>query len=390
MATTVLSKATAQAGRAEVASTPGASGATGATLGTNAAPNFRNASDDEILNLSPRVVPKKKASAQTGARLVAQEGDAENGATAKDGRASPDDELAPTTEPLAEGLRAVLDEHPELRTAWEDATAYRESFASPEEAREATRLVGDLNRLDALFFSARPEDHAELAKIVAQLDPAAAASLARELGELATESQRHRDARERNAEGNVVRTEGLAPGSFEPKVQTTDRGSQNTPTPAQAEFFHAANAAAVGGVLDAIHAQVDRLLPEGTSQAARNRVVGEIYRELDASLRANRQLNQQVRQAFRSGTLDASHQRAIVSLITSRARQSLPGVAKRVMSEWTTALVSAGEERRSRQRTAEARVDIGGSGRSGADGRRTLSPREIDYSRLSDADILNL
>ena len=297
-----------------------------------------------------------------------------------------------------------------MRSAWDDASAYRESFASPEEARQATHLVGDLNRLDALFFSSRPEDHAELARTIAQLNPAAAASLAQALGHLATEAQSHRGTREGNTQSNVARVfrpeaSGAGPHPLASKEasyiapdaqvatqesRVTTHESPNSLTPAQTEFFHATNTAAVESVLDAIHTQVDRLLPPGTSQGARNRVVGEVYRELDASLRTNRQLNDQVRQAFRSGPLDAAHQRAIVSLISSRARQALPGVAKRVLNEWTAALVSAGEERRTRQRAAEGRVDIGGSGRSGSDGRRSLSPREIDYSRLSDADILNL
>ena len=161
-------------------------------------------------------------------------------------------------------------------------------------------------------------------------------------------------------------------------------------TPAQLDFFHSTNAAAVSSVVDAIESQVERLLPEGISKSARNRVVGEIYRELDTTLRGNRALGQQMRNAFRSGGLDDEHQRAIVSLVTGRARQALPAVAKRVLNEWTTTVVSANHERRERQRTAERRVDIAGSGGAGNDGRRAVTPRELDYARMSDADILNL
>ncbi len=97
-----------------------------------------------------------------------------------------------------------------------------------------------------------------------------------------------------------------------------------------------------------------------------------------------------MREAFRSGSLDADHQNAVVSLVTSRARQALPGVAKRVLNEWTSTLVAANQERRARQRTAERRVDIAGSGGAANDGRRSLGPRDIDYARMSDSDILNL
>jgi hypothetical protein len=75
-------------------------------------------------------------------------------------------------------------------------------------------------------------------------------------------------------------------------------------------------------------------------------------------------------------------------LVTSRARQALPAVAKRVLNEWTNTIVSANQDRRARQRNAERRVEISGSG--GNDGRKAISSRDIDYRRMSDGDILNL
>jgi len=334
-----------------------------------------------------------------------------------------------------EQLRAALEAHPELRRAWDEAEAYRETFATPQEARAATALLADLDRMDALFFSRRPEDHAELARAVSSLDPEAFASLAQAMNGLATEAQRHREdgaGRQPSAEarnsgassasahsaviprsGELGRAEESAVGSEGqkqiPRSARDDNEHQNagergavprdprdaptataSVTPAQAEFFQAANAAAVQGVLDAIETQVERLLPEGISSSARQRVVGEIYRELDASLQSNRQLAQQMREAFRSGALDAAHQRAVVSLLTGRAKQALPGVAKRVLGEWTSTIVSASQDRRARQRAAERRVDIAGSSGAANDGRRSMTPRDLDYARLSDADILNL
>jgi hypothetical protein len=113
--------------------------------------------------------------------------------------------------------------------------------------------------------------------------------------------------------------------------------------------------------MEAIETQVDRLLPEGISKSARNRVAVEIYRELDTTLQGNRGLGQPMRDAFRSGPPDDAHRRAIVSLVTGRARQALPGVAKRVLNESTNTIVSANQDRPARQRTAERRVDISGS-----------------------------
>ena len=326
-----------------------------------------------------------------------------------------------------ENLRAVFDANPELRSAWQDANAYRDAFPTPEAAREATAVLADVNRMDALFFSRRPEDHAALARAISDLDPAAFASLAQAIADFtrgrggnAAQAARPEIVRtgtgaggglgagaisipaNRVANGAETAPNGGASAVHEPQVTSHEsrnsdhehRDSRNDSRAAnpeaQSEFFHATNASAVEGVVAAIETQVERLLPEGISKSARARVVGEIYRELDANLRSNRQLASQMRDAFRSGSLDAEHQRAIVSLITSRARQALPGVAKRVLNEWTSTLVNANQERRTRQRTAERRVDIAGSSGAGNDGRRSMSPRDLDYSRLSDADILNL
>jgi len=346
--------------------------------------------DDEILGITSGVQPiseRSRSDAQEALNLEA--GNAPGSEGASPATRQPPQESA--------DLRAVLDANPDLRAAWDDAQAYRETFATPEEARKATALLADLDRMDALFFSSRPEDHAELARAVAALDPAAFASLAQAMGHLA-------DTRVGARNGSAGLATSAVPGAPEGSAAaapTQSRPAETRPqdpgavqaqglAQTQSEFFHAANAATVQGVIDAIESQVDRLLPEGISKSARSRVVGEIYRELDVTLRSNRQLTQQMREAFRSGSLDADHQRAIVSLITGRARQELPAVAKRVLNEWTSTLVAAGQERRSRQRSAERRVDIAGSGGAGNDGRSTLSPREIDYARMSDSDILNL
>jgi len=365
--------------------------------------------------------------------------------------------------PDPENLRPAFDANPELRQAWHDAHSYRESFATPEEARAATALLADLDRMDALFFSRRPEDHAELARAVAALDPDGFASLARAMSAHASAQRvipnpaparlvgdggegpafafRGENRQQGVSAANTAAAPVLSPvgarytvpgtnswrdAAHSPTTQgdaspsrpdgqnqfadhpavtngdnpaKDDRRARHVvplqnqpsqPTPAQLEFFHSANATAVRNVLDAIESQVERLLPEGVSKSARNRVVGEIYRELDSALQSNRQLAQQMRDAFRSGALDANHQRAVVSLVTGRARQALPGVAKRVLSEWTSTVVAANHDRRARQRAAESRVDIAGSGRAGNDGIRPMTPRDIDYARLSDSDILNL
>jgi hypothetical protein len=371
----------------------------------------RLATDDEILGLDSSARPNTPDRQlvldfdQAGA-----EGDARE--TAEATATTP---VAWDTNAEPENLRAIFEANPDLRRAWHEAQSYRETFATPEEARAATALLADLDRMDALFFSRRPEDHAELARAIANLDPAAFASLAQAMNGMAANAAgtvgarhpsaslgmsavpgghpRHDSAHAPHASAPAaISNAGVSPSHspVEQDLQQDAGATQAGLTPAQAEFFHATNAAAVQGVLDAIESQVERLLPDGVSKSARNRVVGEIYRELDTSLRSNRQLAQQMREAFRSGGLDADHQRAIVSLVTGRARQALPSVAKRVLNEWTSTIVAANQDRLAKQRAAERRVDIAGSSGAGNDGRRPMTPHDIDYARLSDADILNL
>jgi hypothetical protein len=346
--------------------------------------SLRNATDDEILGLVPvrKVIPNAQdgPSSNSDGDVDARGSSSPPGETESSPKDSADAQAGISSE-----VRAALDANPELRTAWQDAQAYRETFATPEEANAATALVADMNRLDALFFSRRPEDHAELARSIAELDPAAFASLAQAISRQAAAIVAPVGAGLRPAP-TAENSRNAATTGATTAATTAAPG----PSPAQTDFFHATNAAAVEGVLSAIESQVERLLPEGVSKSARSRVVGEIYRELDTTLRSNRQLSQQMREAFRSGALDADHRHAIVSLVTGRARQALPAVAKRVLNEWTSAIVAANQDRRTRQRTAERRVDIVGTSSSASDGRRGTSPRHINYSRMSDADILNM
>jgi len=372
---------------------------------TPIAPSPR-ASDDEILGLTTNTTRKSNRVSNvknSGERAPANlsQTDADNFlASLEDSEKRTDDAARQSADPEngaqndgknsdPEKLDAVFEANPELRDAWHDAKAYREVFSTPEVARNATKLLGDLNRMDTLFYSRRPEDHAELARAVSRLDSQSFASLARAMADLAAKPA---------ADANPVRTPAVTSSQNSPRQSDTARAPSSPAskadastglTPAQLDFFHATNASAVQGVINAIEVQVERLLPEGISKSARTRVAGEIYRELDTTLQGNRALGQQMRDAFRSGALDDAHRRAIVSLVTGRARQALPGVAKRVLNEWTNTIVSANQERRARQRTAERRVDISGSGGSN-DGRRGTSSRDIDYGRMSDADILNL
>jgi hypothetical protein len=352
----------------------------------------RNATDDEILGLGDRTRTKARnfkvedwpdgeEETSLGRNEIEEKGD--NPAAGQAGK----DVEAEQGIDEPEQYREAFEANPELKRAWQDAQAYKELFATPEEARTATRLLADVNAMDALFFSKRAEDHVELARMVAKLDPGAFASLAKAMNRF-PEENRGPEGKEQQAD---AARDGATQAGRTAKERTDARAEDSAALAnVQHEFLQGANAEAVKGVLAAIESQVDRLLPEKASGGARNRVVSEIYRELDASLQSNGQFAKQLRGALRSGDLDTRHHSAVVSLIVGRARQALPSVAKRVLNEWTSTILAASQDRRARQRSAETRVDIGGSRGTGGEGHHARSPRDIDYGRMSDADILNL
>jgi hypothetical protein len=321
-------------------------------------------SDDEILGLGDRT--RRRGPTDDGGSESGEDapGVLDQVLDASEGRDA--DDAASTDE-----YREMFEANPDLKRAWDEAQAYREAFATPEEAKAATKTIADVRAMDALFFSKRGEDHAELARMVAKLDPEAFASLAKAMSAGA-------------ADGNTgERTENRAG-----RVEADSRQATGA-TNAGEHFVQAANAEAVRGVIHAIEAQVERVLPQDAPRAARERVVGEIYRELDKTLQTNPDFVKHVRSAVRSGRFDAGHHSAVVSLIVGRARQTLPSVAKRVLNEWTSTILAANQDRLAKQRSAESRVDIAGT-RGGVDAQKARSPRDIDYNRMSDADILNL
>jgi hypothetical protein len=145
----------------------------------------RNTTDDEILGI---VYPTKEPShggrknreealtiensSRPQVDLDSIEGDGDS-SLPRDGESSSQGEDASLGSEIPaepKHLRGIFEANPEVRRAWQDAQEYRQIFATPEEARSATALLADLNRIDALFFSHRSEDHAELARTISRLD----------------------------------------------------------------------------------------------------------------------------------------------------------------------------------------------------------------------------
>jgi len=379
-------------------------------------------------------------------------GEASGNAAAQSGSAaSTDSNNEAAGDRSAEGAMSpevakLAESDPRLRQVLSDAQAYRAVFASPGAALDAKN---QLDELDGMFFSGQPSDHAALAARIHELSPEAFQNFAKAVQAHAAKVNASAQqspgvattAGSTAGPGNSVSPataqqlelfpsqasdSGSAPGdagqvSGQIEQQSSQQSGARAPVSgaqgareahqsvaqaasaqpavasasdprraAQVAFFHDTNAAAVEQILGTIQAQVNQLLPDSVPAGTRNRIIGEVYRELDATLRSNRQLGRQLREAFQAGAGDGAHQRAIVTLVAGRAKQALPTVAKRVIGEWTQSLVAANHERLSRQEAASKRVDIAGAGASDGVNRKPMSARDVNYKRLSDSDILNL
>jgi len=346
-----------------------------------------------------------------------------------------------------------------------EGAAYRAAIASPEEARALKELypggvseartaaerARQLEQIDRAFFGAagmRPEESAaartELARTMMREDPGAfremVAAGVRILQE-ATEAQRHggregdvappfsvasgagdegarRDATEREASEKDAR---LKPGATQgdPSARVAE---ENARLAAYGAFERGANEELERSVGGAIARTLEMALPNlragdaagggaGRSGAGLQERLGAMIRaEVEAGLKGDRQLGAQVEQILAARRFDGAAREQVVRVIGERARQLVPGAARRVLNEWTqTALAArrgrsaqgesvaeridvaraAGEREVPRQRAGEGRSERGGA--AGEDGRKESGGRggRIDYRKMSDEQILD-
>ncbi len=141
----------------------------------------------------------------------------------------------------------------------------------------------------------------------------------------------------------------------------------------------------------------------GAQHAAplQGRLHSAIRQDIEAVLKGDRQLAEQValiisgKRPGEAGThtprFDDATRAQVVRLIGERARQLVPGAAKRVLNDWTQTALAAHRARAQKTEAAAARPDVEGVGGAPANVRtKSASAREVDYRKLSDAQILDL
>ncbi len=145
-------------------------------------------------------------------------------------------------------------------------------------------------------------------------------------------------------------------------------------------------------------------MPEGVADLRAARRIGEdIFTEVHRALAADRfrcrskllqfcisRLRQTAVTAKRVRFGPAEQQR-VAALVAGRAKQLVPSVARRVIGEWTSTVLNTARSKAARQAATASRVDIAAPGGSlDSMPLRAMSAREVNYSSMSDEQILGM
>ena len=285
--------------------------------------------------------------------------------------------------------------------------------AQPEAAAEARRwrqAAQDTAALDADYFSADPGARAGLAARLHESDPAAFRAMLADAARLLAERDpqglaelaRQLGAAEPIAPGSAAKSVAQAARSVNPASAVAQAGpvqpgrpeavsgASTFPADAYRAFEAATNDDVARQVRDSIDRTLTATLPEGIADGARRRIGDDIFRDLNATLSADRALSGQINDLLRGWRFDPATRQQLAGLLTGRARTVLPEVARRVVSEWTSSVLASDRAKNARIESAASRRDITGGRLPEPVASSALRPRPVDYARTSDEQILEM
>lgn len=276
-----------------------------------------------------------------------------------------------------------------MQQARQEAAAYREVFAKPEEARAAADRSRQLAEVDKLYFAGDTATREQLAQTLLQQDPAAFREMVfaglRAL-EKANVAPPFRAASTDTSE--QANNAGLKPG-----VTTSN---PETHLAAYAAFEKAANDDLEREVGGSIARTLEQALPHTANSEnapVRERLSAAVRQDIEAKLKSDRQLGDQVAQILAGRQFNDASRAQVVRLIGERAKQLVPGAAQRVLNDWTQTALGAHRARTQKTDSAAARRDVEGVSSVPAGPRSKSSPPRtggVDYRKLSDEQILDL
>jgi hypothetical protein len=141
--------------------------------------------------------------------------------------------------------------------------------------------------------------------------------------------------------------------------------------------------------------------PDSARTPLRERLASSVRQDVEAALKGDRQLGEQIAQILAARRFDDTARAQVVRLIGERAQQLVPGAARRVINEWTGATLAAHGAKSERTTASSARREVAPAASSSGNthaaqsrdpdsGRGATKPRNVDYRKLSDQQILDL
>jgi hypothetical protein len=297
----------------------------------------------------------------------------------------------------------------EVRAFWEgaqkaqqEAAAYREVFAKPEEARSAAERARVLDDIDRAYFAGDTNQRTQLAAMMLREDPAAfremvfeglrALEKANGAPPLRTASSEAATQASQKDAGLPIQSGQAPPGAtIVPDAQQAEHAAALA---RYATFEKTANEDLERSVGRAIERTLQQALPN-TGRAddgtMKGRLAATIRQDVEKALQGDRQLGEQVAQLLSARRLDNETRTQVVRLIGERAEQLVPSAAKRALNDWTQTTLAAHRSRSQRTDTTTARKDVSAAS-AGPDNSssRTARPKSVDYRKLSDEQILNM
>jgi hypothetical protein len=314
----------------------------------------------------------------------------------------------------------------EAQALWREHQEFRAAFASPEEARVMKELLPggardvlslrevsqSVERIDAALFFGDARAQAEVVAEIARANPAAFRSLFAEAAKFLAdmrEGAKEAGGREaggsrleaRNPTGKIELNSSARASdlnaftadhqSADSRLQPSASNFQNFDPTAYAAFERATNEAVARDVRGSISSTLERVLPEGVAEGAERRIGEDIFQEVQRALAADHALSEQVAGVLRERRFGSAEQERVAALLAGRARQLVPSVARRVIGEWTSTVLSTARHKAARQAAAASRVDIAAPGGSlDSMPLRQMSARQLDYASMSDEQILGM
>jgi hypothetical protein len=425
--------------------------------------------DEQILEIEPEapIAPASLPASSSEGTQAERRPDPNRGATQQQPSATPAAQSSASQEAEPPAWLAAQMRDPwsggEARELWDgvqqarqEAAAYRAAIASPEdakalkelypggvnEARAAADRARMLDQIDQAYFGdpGKPAEQAsasraQLAAMMLREDPAAfremvfAGLRALEEAEKGSGNSANASSLPRLAQvfganrGDAQPTANAAAAVAAPTINSVVGAQHATPTSdstsaneahvaAYTAFEKAANEDLERSVGGAIERTLEPALPMATQAgngALKGRLSGAIRQDVEAALKGDRQLGEQIAQILSARRFDNDTRAQVVRLIDERARQLVPGAAKRVLNEWTHTTLAAHRGNSARADAASSRREVapvlpGGAtspagsaatsqpGRSPDPNRSATRPdsRRIDYRKLSDEQILEL